>query len=226
MATPQALLTSICVIAIAAFGISKGVDLVRFEAVEGDIEAFLQQPTPDSAALKKHRAATLHEFSLLDPWTSKLGLSSRALQMKAFLAGVAESDAAEEAAVVDLLAVEPTAGAVWLDLALLRRRRDAPTPQIVSALEMSELTHPRELETVIPRTLYEMQLWESLSSDQHRRALNRLLELKGKLNTQQLEEFKSMIEAKPSSFKDVVARELIARGAVDRNWLRALGLQP
>jgi hypothetical protein len=227
MASLRSIATSLCVIALALAAIAKGVDILRFEALDAAVQASLQQPAAkDPAALKAQRRQIFATMASLRPWTSTSGLSVKAHEDVLFLSKAADVDKPIEANLIELLTVNPTAGASWLDLAVLLRSRDAPMPQILKTLQMSSLTFPREQETRTERTLFCLELWQSLPADEQRRALNQLAELKGRLDDAELQQFREELEAKPEAIKANLVRELAARGAADPSWLQALGLKP
>ncbi len=227
MVSLRSTLTSLCLIALALAAIVKGVDMLRFEALDAAVQASLHQPEPNNpAALKAQRRQNFAAMAALRPWISTAGLSVKAREDVLFLSRAADIDKATEANLIELLTRNPTAGAAWLDLAVLLRSRDAPLSQILAALQMSSLTHPREQETMTERTLFCLELWQSLPADEQRRALNQLAELQGRLDPAELQQFKEELEDKPEAIKQQLTRELAARGAVDPGWLRALGLKP
>ncbi len=227
MAPLRSLLTSLCLIALAVAAIAKGVDILRFEASDAAVQARLQQPTAkDPAAVKAQRRQIFAVMASLRPWTSTSGLSVKAREDVVFLSRAADVDKAIESNLIELLTLNPTAGASWLDLAVLLRSRDAPLPQVLAALQMSSLTFPREQETMTERTLFCLELWQSLPADEQRRALNQLAELQGRLEPADLQQFREELGAKPEAIRVNLVRELAARGAADPGWLRALGLKP
>jgi hypothetical protein len=225
MTSARAIATSVVVGAVALALIAKGVDLLRFEAAEASARAILaSEPGKGAAGGEARRLAILQAIPAVAAWTATPGLAGRARLTKGLMVEAAAGAAAVEPELGETLAVTPTAGRLWLNLAILRWRRGAPLPQILDALQMSEVTEPREFQTMVARSLFSLRLWEVLPSDEQRLAVDQLIELNGRFDAAQSQQLQAMIAQKPEPARQALKQQFSARGAKERAWLRALGL--
>ena len=224
MTSARAIITSLVIAAIALGLIAKGVELLRFETAEDAAMAILaREAGADEASRDARRREIQRAIPLVAAWTATPGLAGRSRRVKGLLTEAAEG-AAAESDVIDLLAVTPTAGRLWLNLAMLRWRRGAPPEQVLDALRMSSLTQPREFETMVARSLFLLRLWEFLPSDEQRFAVNQLVELNGRFNAEQTRQLQAIIANKPEATRQALKQQFTARGVQDQAWVRGLGL--
>jgi len=224
MTSARAIITSLVIAAIALGLIAKGVELLRFETAEDAAMAILaREAGADEASRDARRREIQRAIPLVAAWTATPGLAGRSRRVKGLLTEAAEG-AAAESDVIDLLAVTPTAGRLWLNLAMLRWRRGAPPEQVLDALRMSSLTQPREFETMVARSLFLLRLWEFLPSDEQRFAVNQLVELNGRFNAEQMRQLQAIIAGKPEATRQALKQQFSARGAQDQAFARGLGL--
>ena len=224
MTSARAIVTSLVIAAIALALIAKGVELLRFETAEDAAMAILaREAGADEASRDARRREIQRAIPLVAAWTATPGLAGRSRRVKGLLTEAAEG-AAAESDVIDLLAVTPTAGRLWLNLAILRWRRGAPPEQVLDALRMSSLTQPREFETMVARSLFLLRLWEFLPSDEQRFAVNQLVELNGRFNAEQTRQLQAIIAGKPEATRQALKQQFSARGVQDQAWVRGLGL--
>jgi hypothetical protein len=222
MISARAIATSLVIVAIAVALIVKGVELLRFEAAETVAQAILA--SEEGAASREARRREIQQaIPLVAAWTATPGLASRARRVKGLMMEATDG-AAVEPQLIELLAVTPTAGRLWLNLAILRWRRGAPLEEVLDALQMSKLTQPREFETMVARSLFLLRLWELLPSDEQRFAINQLVDLSGRFNAAQTERLQAIVAKKPEATRQALKQQLSARGAKDQAWMRGLGL--
>jgi hypothetical protein len=224
MTSARAILTSLVIAAIALALIAKGVELLRFETAEAAAMAILAREAGDEASREARRREIQQAIPLVAAWTATPGLAGGSRRVKGLLTEAAEGAAAAvEPDLIDLLAVTPTAGRLWLNLAIARWRRDAPLEQVLDALRMSSLTQPREFETMVARALFLIRLWEFLPSDEQRFAVNQLVELNGRFDAARTRQLQAIIARKPEATRQALKQQFFARGAQDQAWLRGLG---
>jgi hypothetical protein len=225
MTSARAIATSVVMIAVALALIAKGVELLRFEAAEAAAGAILASEAAEDAAGREARRREIQQaIPLVAAWTATPGLAGRSRRAKGLMIEAAAGAAAVEPELIYLLAVKPTAGRLWLNLAIARWRRGAPPRQILDALRMSNVTEPREFETMVPRALFLVRLWELLPSDEQRLAVNQLVELNGRFDAAQAQQLQAIIAKKPEATRQALKQQISARGAQDQAWARALGL--
>ena len=225
MTSARAIVTSLVIAAIALALIAKGVELLRFETAEVEATAILaREPGADEASREARRREIQRAIPLVAAWAATPGLAGRARRVKGLLTEALDGAAAAEPDLIELLAVSPTAGRLWLNLAILRWRRGAPLEQVLDALQMSSLTQPREFETMVARSLFLLRLWEFLPSDEQRFAVNQLVELNGRFNAEQMRQLQAIIAKKPEATRQALRQEFFARGAQDQALARGLGL--
>ncbi len=225
MTSARAIATSVVVGAVALALIAKGVELLRFEAAEASARAILAgEPGRDAASREARRLAIQQAIPAVAAWTATPGLAGRSRLTKGLMVEAAAGAAAVEPELIETLAVTPTAGRLWLNLAILRWRRGAPLPRILDALRMSQVTEPREFQTMVARSLFSLRLWELLPSDGQRLAVDQLAELNGRFDAAQARQLQEIVAQKPEATRQALKQQFSARGVNDRGWLRALGL--
>ena len=89
---------------------------------------------------------------------------------------------------------------------------------------MSNVTEPREFQTMIDRSIFLLRLWELLPSDERRLVVNQLIELNGRFDAAQTQQLQAIIAKKPEATRQTLKQQFSARGAQDQAWVRALGL--
>lgn len=223
----RAVATSLFVMAVALIAVAKGVELLRFEADEAGAQRVLtaKRETEKGAGAASRGGDLKNALSQIDAWLETPGLSERAHLARAQLIATLQRSDASEAELIALTAAAPTAGGYWLDLAIARWRRGAPLQQVLDALQMSNLTHPREYQTMVARALFLMRLWEFLPQEERRLAVNQLAELDGRIEAARLQELQAIVAKKSSETQQELKAEFSARGALDRPWAQALGLK-
>ena len=217
--------TSMVVSAVALALMAKGAELLRFEAAETSAQAILaSEAGQDAVGREARRHAIEQAIPVVAVWTAIPGLAGRARRIKGLMIEAAEGAAAVEPELSGTLAVTPTAGRLWLNLAILRWQRGAPLPQILDALQMSNVTEPREFQTMVARSFFLLRLWELLPGDEQRLAVDQLIELNGRFDAAQTQQLQAIIARKPEPTRKALKQQFSARGAQDRAWLRALGM--
>ncbi len=225
MISARAIATSLVVIAVAFALIAKAVELLRFEAAEASARAILASAAgKDAAGHEASRREIQQAIPLVAAWTATPGLEGRSRRLKGLMVEAAEDDSTIESELIDLLAVTPTAGGLWLNLAIARWRRAAPWPQVLDALQMSNVTEPNESQTMINRSIFLLRLWELLPSDERRLVVNQLIELNGRFDAAQAQQLRAIIAKKPEATRQTLKQQFSERGAQDQAWVRALGL--
>jgi hypothetical protein len=122
-----------------------------------------------------------------------------------------------------ILKAEPASGLDWLELAKLRSSRLGPSGAF-SAIDMSELTEPREIESVVQRASLYLSFWEFLPDRRQRRALNELCDAGPFMKKQALQEIKLAITKRTEKQRQAIKEQLLARGVGEEGWVKAIGL--
>ena len=199
-----------------------GLDALRFDRIESaamDVSTSLEKETPDSRQRKVDAV-----LATLAPWLSRDGFATRAQRARGALLAKTDSPVRMEQAVSDLLAVEPTAGRQWLELARLRWRRAAPIADTLDALQMSTVTEPHEALTMLARAPFMLTLWEFLPDAEKRFTINQLIELDGRFDAQTRQELRTVIASKADATREALKNALSTRGVGDASWAHDIGL--
>jgi cytochrome c-type biogenesis protein CcmH/NrfG len=222
---PIFFVTSLLVIVVATALVGEGVTLLRFVNLEAAaIDLLKREPSAETAARHEHTWCARATRDLFQPLRSAIGVTGRMLSLENALAASCGDPAAIEAGLENMLATTPTAGRGWLALARMRWRRGASIAQVVDAIQMSNLTAPREAEIMILRARFLVAIWEMLPEAEQKRALDQLAEVGPALDPGQIAEFKAIFAAKPAETRDVIKGRLECRAAIGSVWLRAMGL--
>jgi hypothetical protein len=143
----------------------------------------------------------------------------------ATLLEVTRSDSAEvERNLRGLLRVEPASGSNWLTLAKIRMKQDRSGKSAFSALNMSELTEPREIDVIVQRTRFYLSLWETMPDDKKIQALRQLSDAVPFMGNQAIREIKSEITARTMNQRQAIKEQLLAWAAGEKAWMKAIGL--
>lgn len=245
-------LTAVGVIAASAAVLTEGWLLVSYEAEEAAAFTLLESQTADKnnaagadknaagadkkvadadknvaapdkgVSDAKRREEIRNAAARIKDWLSTPAVSARATKTRFLLSNALFDAAAEEKRLEDFLSLQPTAGEEWLRLAHLRWSRGATVGDILEALQMSSVTHPREFETVLYRTLDQIELWEFLPRDMHRTTMNDLADLARRVAYNHALLVREAVAAKSPKIQEAMKQELEARGDGGRFWLQAL----
>jgi hypothetical protein len=143
----------------------------------------------------------------------------------ATLLEVTRSDSAEvERNLRGLLRVEPASGSNWLALAKIRMKQDRSGKSAFSALKMSELTEPREIDVIVQRTRFYLSLWETMPDGKKIQALRELSDTVPFMGNQAIQEIKSEITARTMMQRQAIKEQLLAWAAGEKAWMKAIGL--
>ncbi|QGM44240.1 hypothetical protein [Methylocystis heyeri] len=211
------------VMAVSTAVLIEGWRLVSFGFDDAAAFALLQPRKNVSDA--KRRKEIVDALTRVERWRSEPGVSSRAMKTLFLLQKALQNPPVEEKKLIDFLTVEPTAGQEWLELARLRWNRGAALDEITEALQMSSVTHPRELQTMLYRTLDQIELWEFLPRDMQRTTMNDLVDLARRVLLDQAILVREAFAAKSPRVQEAMKQELQARGDGGRFWLQALDAQ-
>lgn len=222
--SPRVVATSAVVMVAGLLLCIEGLDLLRFESVEAAAQSLSEQTVKDSNDRLMRKRRIDEALLQLQPWASKEGFADRARRASGLLAAASEDRSRLETSVIDLLATEPASGRQWLALAQLRWRRGAPMAEVLGALQMSNVTEPREANTMSLRLPFVLRLWELLPEDEQRLAVNQLVELRGRLDHDTLKEIRAILATKSEATREALRAEFAARGVRDRAWWHAIGL--
>lgn len=200
------LMTSLFIVLLCGFTISRGWNLVRF------VEA--------SAALPSGRAFAASQFP---------GLESLALEEELQKAGNAHDLAAAEwrrKALTKLLSMKPLSPRAWLELAAMRLITGAPFKGVVAALEMSWVAGPNEGSIMMERALFGLLEWRALPRNARGRTLQDLAGAisAGAASDKQIRLAKALLAAEPAPLKERIARMLRMDGLLPAE-LRAIGFE-
>jgi hypothetical protein len=218
----RSLLTAAGVMALSTAVLIEGWRLVGFGFEDAAAFALLQTQSTKNVSDGKRRREIVDAMTRVERWRSEPGVSSRALKTLFLLQKTLQNAPAEEKRLIAYLSVEPTAGQEWLELARLRWNRGAVVDDIAAALQMSSVTHPRELQTMLYRTLDQIELWEFLPRDMQRTTMNDLADLSRRVVLEQVILFKEAFAAKSPHIQEAMKQELEARGNGGRFWLQTL----
>lgn len=174
------------------------------------------------AAPGAEAAATARD--LLAPWSDTLGAQSQA---RAELVAVAErvgSLAERAAAVEDALAVAPSQGRLWLALADLASRMGHPDNEVFHFVTLSDLTEPREAETMFLRAALALRLWGHASDALKRGAIANLAQIAPRLGLAELGALRALSSRLSNDDRADARERLIADMQEDRRFADAIGL--
>jgi hypothetical protein len=224
-------LISLIVITIAGVLVVKGADLLRYETIAlqqvVEIEAkpdyvAEQNQTDSPSKLHEQAGSVVKSFGAL---ASAAGVSSQARDniWRALSRSFKHNEVVEKA-LIDFLKVAPTSGWHWAELAGTRFIRDAPFSQTLAALQMSDITEPREQNTLVSRTRWYLMLWDRLPYDTRRRRLDELASLDGCLDAESVQRLKLVLTRTSEGIRQALRNDLIERKGANKAWLKALGL--
>jgi hypothetical protein len=210
------------VMAASAAVLTEGWVLVGFEVEEAAAFNLLEPQAAKNVSDANRPREIRDAMNRVKGWFSTPPVSARARKTLFLLANALQDAPAEEKRVEDFLTVQPTAGEEWLRLARLRWNRGATLDEIAEALQMSSITHPREMQTMVYRTLDQIELWEFLPHDMQRTTMNDFADLGGRTTYDQALSFRQAFAAKSAKIQEAIKQELESRGAGGRFWLQAL----
>lgn len=220
-------LTALGLIGLAGFAAAAGLELARFALVAQEAEAngVVGRVAP-AADLPQALAAAATAADLAD-WRATPGVQdqARALYLAALVRSGRAAPLEIEAAAADALAVDPTSSLHWLILAEVRAQRGAPTSAVLAAIDMSQVTGPREAPAMLMRARLLLRLWEQAPAEARRRAVSDLVDLRSRLGGAPLADMRAIIAGLPSAARGDLRDALTARLPDDqRGWLASLGL--
>lgn len=219
------MVTSLLVIVGAIALVGAGGGLLYFVNLEALAIDLLERRPPAEPAARHEHACRVHATGrVFPPLRAVIGFTGRLSSLEHALAAACGDHAMIEASLENLVATTPTSGQGWLALARMRWRRGASIAQVVDAVQMSNLTAPREAEIMINRARFLVAIWELLPEAEQKTALGQLAEVGPALNPSQLADFKAIFAAKPAETRDVIKGGLERRAAMDSAWLRGMGL--
>jgi hypothetical protein len=130
----------------------------------------------------------------------------------------------QEANLKSILVVEPASGSDWLRLAKARAELSVSEQEAYSAVDMSELTEPREFDMLVGRAAYYLTIWEALPKERQMKALKELSDAAPFLDVQGMRQMKSALDMRPDSSRKAIKGLLIARERGEKPWMKAIGL--
>jgi hypothetical protein len=228
MRRPCSRLLSAIVIGNAGAIVVMGTDLLLYERIAlqqqvSDIEvgsSNISGQDQNNASLERNKQA--QNFETL---ASTAGVSSQARDnIWRALSVSAKHNGTVEKALIDLLKVAPTSGQHWVELAVSRSNRGVPISDILSLLQMSEITEPREQHTILLRMHLYLTLWDKLPYGTQRRLLDELASFDGRLDGESVQRLKLMLTETSQGTRKALKDNLVARKDINQAWLKALGL--
>jgi hypothetical protein len=151
-------ITAIGVMAIAAFAVLRGADIVRFHLATGSATA-----GKDAVSLRD--------------WYPVAGVGTVARQAELPLKLDATDKSAlmsQRDALAGYLAVRPAASLQWLMLAANRLLLGEPTKNVLAAFSLSVVTGPNENDVIVERSKFGLYLWTELPPELKRREIDDL----------------------------------------------------
>lgn len=224
------LVTGTAIVVAASLTCVAGVDLVRFDQLattaQGVLDELIAQDVAEEPTKEQiERAARANDaVTQLRPWLARDGVACEARRLHGAIAAIDDPLTAEEGAIA-VLSVEPSSGEQWAELARLRAARAAPVSEVLSALQMSTVTAPREAEAMQRRLPLLLQMWSALPDDEKRHAANLLIELRGGQTAAARAIVKALILALPQQERQTLAEKVVARAGEKAPWLRQIGLR-
>ncbi len=212
---PAFFLSSALVALAAGWTATAGLNGVRWVVDSTQAAARLAAPGAEAVATAR---------DLLAPWSNALGAESQA---RAGLAAVAErvgSLAERAAAIEDALAVAPSRGRLWLALADLASRMGHSDDEVFHFVTLSDLTEPREAETMFLRAALALRLWGHAPDALKRGAIANLAEIAPRLGPAELGALRALSSRLSNDDRADARERLIAEMQEDRQFADAIGL--
>lgn len=224
-----ALLSGLVVAAAASLTCVAGVELSRFARADVAAQELLDElvaqdlSVEETQGLRERDARVKEVLSRLQPWLARDGVVSEARWFYGAIKAIRDPSQAEKG-IISHLSVEPSSGEQWAELARLRLARGAPMPQVLSALQMSSVTMPRELGAMQRRLLLLLKLWGTLPDDGRRQAIKLLVELRGGYTPSVQQMVKTLIAAMTKEERQGLAENVTTRAGAEVGWRRQIGL--
>jgi hypothetical protein len=208
-------LTATLVALVAGWTATAGFGGARWVVDSTQAAGRLAAPGAEAAAAAR---------DLLAPWADTLGAQSQA---RAGLVAVAErlgSFAERAAAIEDALAVAPSQGRLWLALADVASRTGRSDNEVFHFVTLSDLTEPREAETMFLRAALVLRLWGHAPDALKRGAIANLAEIAPRLDPAELGALRALSSHLSNDDRADARERLIADMQEDRRFADAIGL--
>jgi hypothetical protein len=200
----------------------EGYFIARFSILQSAYSTMATTGVADSAkasAEADEKIAEIERFVVLP------GLRGSAREaILSVLSGASFDVVLKEAASVELLRVLPASGLNWLELAKLRSRRLDSHERITSALEMSILTEPREVDALGKRAIFGLEIWGALTESQKKAILSQLSEAGAVLEKGSIRELKLVISNLSETSRHLIKEQLLSISRGEKRWMKTVGL--
>ena len=203
-------LTTLVVIGLGLFGLTLGLPIARFAALENE--------GPPTVAINPTLRVVSYDPAQADSlrgWREAPGI--REASRSAYLAAISASGQASpqdvEAAARDVLLAAPTSSLHWAILAKARLERDAPLPEILTSIAMSRITGPHEEAALSMRSTLLLRLWERLPASERAIAIDQIITLRAGLDAVRQDELRTIIASLSAATRSELRAMLAARGA-------------
>lgn len=200
-------ITHFSIILVAIAMVAEGALLARYEWVEN--EADFSSNTSD---LPRTRAEFDASITLVDPWVSKPGVAPRATALAHGLASRTDNDNVVEARLVALLAVSPTNGTAWAELARLRFDREDDMTAVIDALETSIATAPLEVDAALTRLQLCFAAWGLLAEPLRTRMIGDGVRLAGQIDPDTQRAMQAILGEQPAETRMEISETLASFG--------------
>ncbi|WP_363349461.1 hypothetical protein [Methylocystis echinoides] len=222
--TSKALAISVMLVSLIVF--LEGASLLFYEALCAQ-EAYVIWPAIEQktnfVTPGPETEELISKFRVFSSLPGTSGGARRMLQTLDELVSAAKR--VEEVHPKEILKVEPTSGTKWLELAKLRAARfGSGSKATLSALEMSELTEPREMDAVVQRIVFYLLIWDALPEGRQRLALSELSDAVILMDVQAKQTIRSTIAAMDATSRQVIKQRLAPLHPGKNEWMKAIGL--
>jgi hypothetical protein len=212
---------AITILVLSSATAFEGFNLLIHEIMQSETDAIIagaktKRVDPAEIEAQISKLGQLDSMPATTGWTRKM--------IGNLLDGGPFGTARVEENVSEILKVEPASGMEWLKLARLRAKDAGSNQRTLSAVTMSELTEPREIDVMAQRIAFYLQIWEVLPEARQRRALNELTDAAPVLVGEAIQRIKSVIEKKDPSWRRAIKEKLIGLVVGERRWMKDIGL--
>jgi len=200
-------ITHLSIILVAMAMVAEGTVLARYAWMED--KADFPSSAPD---LPRTGAEFDASITLVDPWVSKPGVAPRAAALAHGLASRTDNDDLVEARLVALLAVSPTNGTAWAELARLRFDREDDMSAVTAALETSVATAPLEVDAALTRLQLCFSAWGLLPEPLRTRIIGYGVRLTGQIDPEARQTMQAILEEQPAQIRMEISETLASFG--------------
>jgi hypothetical protein len=219
-------LLAVLAVLLSTATVFQGWVLLRWEIEQGDIRAI--QETLAKGETGENLEGALTELKAQVAELSGLsfpGIHAAKLKMLLELERIARiEEGRREVSYKDRLKIEPASGDDWLELASLLTRRGAARERVFSALEMSYITEPREINAMTRRIAFSLSILELMPEDKQRQVLRELIDAAPFFEKDAIRQIRSVLETKSEDLRRAVRNHVLATGAGEKAWMKAVGL--